>query len=55
MLTQAWRAGIADADVDAPNLHLLLHPKLLDEREFKGAKQVVKNEAACSGCGKCDG
>lgn len=54
LLTLARRAGIADADVDAPNLHLLLHPKLIDEREFKGAKEVVKNEAACSGCGKCE-
>lgn len=53
-ITLAWRAGIADADVDAPNLHLLLHPKLLDEKEFKGAKKAVKKEEACTGCGKCE-
>lgn len=53
-LTLAWRAGIADADVDAPNLHLLLHPKLLDEKEFKGAKKAVKKEEVCTGCGRCE-
>lgn len=53
-LTLAWRAGSADADVDAPNLHLLLHPKILEEREFKGAKTAVKDEASCDRCGKCE-
>ncbi len=53
-ITLAWRAGIADADVDAPNLHLMLHPKVLEDEEFQGAKKAVKNEEACTGCGRCE-
>lgn len=47
------RVVCADADVDAPNLHLLLHPEVIKERDFKGAKIAVKNEELCTGCGKC--
>ncbi len=50
----SWRSVCADADVDAPNLHLLLHPKVLEEREFRGAKTAVKNEELCARCGKCE-
>ncbi|MGB9791366.1 MAG: ATP-binding protein [Thermacetogeniaceae bacterium] len=53
-ITLAWRAGIADADVDAPNLHLILHPKVLEDEEFRGAKKAVKKEEACTGCGRCE-
>jgi MinD superfamily P-loop ATPase len=51
----APRVLIADADVDAPNLHLLLRAR--HERqgrtEFLGGLQVVLDEAACTGCGEC--
>jgi MinD superfamily P-loop ATPase len=50
----AWRSICVDADVDAPNLHLLLHPKVLEEEEFQGAKTVVRDEAKCTECGKCE-
>ncbi len=53
-LALAWRAVSADADVDAPNLHLLLHPKVLEEKGFKGAKTVVKDPELCTECGKCE-
>jgi MinD superfamily P-loop ATPase len=51
----APRVLVADADVDAPNLHLLLRAR--HERqgttEFLGGLQVVVDEAACNGCGEC--
>lgn len=53
-LALVWRAVSADADVDAPNLHLLLRPKVLEEKGFKGAKTVVKDPELCTECGKCE-
>jgi MinD superfamily P-loop ATPase len=51
----APRVLVADADVDAPNLHLLL--RVTHERqgtpEFLGGLQVVLDAAACTGCGEC--
>jgi len=50
----AENAVLADADVDAPNLHLLLAPDLLDERPYSGASLAVVDEAECTECGRCD-
>jgi len=50
----ARRSICVDADVDAPNLHLLLHPEVLEKQEFRGAKTVVKDETRCTECGKCE-
>jgi MinD superfamily P-loop ATPase len=44
---------IADGDVDAPNLHLILAPSLVSEEEFSGASTVVKDEELCTECGLC--
>jgi MinD superfamily P-loop ATPase len=51
----APRVLVADADVDAPNLHLLLRARQERDgiREFLGGFQVVLDEAACDGCGEC--
>ena len=32
---------IADCDVDAPDLHLLLHPEIIKREEFKGLKKIL--------------
>lgn len=48
------RAILCDADVDAPNLHLLLHPELLKEEAFMGAKVAVLERDKCQDCGKCE-
>jgi MinD superfamily P-loop ATPase len=49
----AGRPVIADCDVDAPDLHLLLSPRVKERHEFlAGYEAVIRNEA-CTGCGTC--
>jgi len=45
---------IADCDVDAPDLHLLLHPEIIKREEFKGLKVAVMDKTLCSECGICE-
>jgi MinD superfamily P-loop ATPase len=45
---------IADCDVDAPDLHLLLHPEIVTKQEFKGLKVAVLDNSLCSECGTCE-
>ena len=49
----AREAVVADCDVDAPDLHMLLHPEILETREFRGSKMAVINESKCIKCGIC--
>jgi MinD superfamily P-loop ATPase len=49
----AKNAVVADCDVDAPDLHLLLHPEVIEMQQFKGSKVAVINEAKCVRCGVC--
>jgi MinD superfamily P-loop ATPase len=44
---------IADCDVDAPDLHMLLHPETLETLEFKGSKLAEINPEKCIRCGLC--
>ena len=44
---------IADCDVDAPDLHMLLHPKTLWKQEFTGPKLAEINLEKCVECGLC--
>jgi len=44
---------VADCDVDAPNLHMLLHPEILEKKEFRGSRIAVIDEAKCVKCGIC--
>jgi MinD superfamily P-loop ATPase len=44
---------IADCDVDAPDLHLLLHPQIVKTLEFKGSKLAVIDRTKCIECGLC--
>jgi len=44
---------LADADVDAANLELVLQPKLIEQQDFKGGKVAVINQDTCSACGDC--
>jgi MinD superfamily P-loop ATPase len=49
----AGRAVVADCDVDAPDLQLLLHPEVLEAREFRGSKIAVIDHTKCIECGVC--
>ena len=49
----AKNSVIADCDVDAPDLHMLLHPKIIEIQEFKGSKLAVIDEKRCVECGFC--
>ncbi len=44
---------IADCDVDAADLHLLLHPLIRDKQEFRGSKGAMVNRVKCTDCGLC--
>ena len=45
---------IADCDVDAPNLHLLLGPDIQFSEEFIESKVAVINPELCTQCGVCE-
>jgi len=53
LATLAKNAVVADCDVDAPDLHLLLHPEVIKEQEFVGSKLAVIDETKCVKCGVC--
>lgn len=44
---------IADCDVDAPDLHMLLHPKTLRTQEFTGPKLAEIDHEKCVECSLC--
>jgi MinD superfamily P-loop ATPase len=49
----ARNAVLADCDVDAPDLHMLLHPEVIKTQEFKGSKLAVIDKTKCDNCGFC--
>ncbi|MEA3254471.1 MAG: ATP-binding protein [Candidatus Altiarchaeota archaeon] len=49
----ARNAVIADCDVDAPDLHIILQPEVQSETPFYALKIPVKDESRCIKCGKC--
>jgi MinD superfamily P-loop ATPase len=44
---------LADADVDAANLELLLQPQQTETRPFMGDHMAVISAAGCTSCGRC--
>jgi MinD superfamily P-loop ATPase len=44
---------VADCDVDAPDLHILLHPQINREQDFIGSKLAVIDNAKCVKCKLC--
>ncbi len=44
---------LADCDVDAPNLHLLLNPEINNSSIFKSNKLAIKDHEKCIDCGVC--
>jgi MinD superfamily P-loop ATPase len=49
----AKNAVVADCDVDAPDLHMLLHPEVIKAQEFIGSKLAVIDKSQCIKCGLC--
>jgi len=45
---------IADCDVDAPDLHLILKPNIKETREFRGSKTATKDDSKCIKCRRCE-
>ncbi len=44
---------MADCDVDAPNLHIILKPKVLKSQEYIGSKKATLDQSKCVKCGVC--
>lgn len=44
---------MVDCDVDASDLHLLLHPHIKETYDFIGDKKAIINQEKCIKCGKC--
>src|SRR4030042_3999749 len=44
---------MADCDVDAADLHLLLKPKIKERHDFRSGLSAVIDKKICQQCGKC--
>lgn len=51
--TLADNCIIADCDVDAADLHLILQPQIVETNDFYGGKEAFISAEKCTGCGKC--
>ncbi len=49
----ADNAVLADCDVDAADLHLIVRPEVEKEIEFHGLKLAVRDPEICTECGEC--
>jgi MinD superfamily P-loop ATPase len=49
----AGQTIVADCDVDAPDLHMLLHPEVFERQTFTGSKVAVIDQTKCVSCGLC--
>ena len=48
------RIVLADCDVDAADLHLVLEPKILRRADFSGGSRAAVVDSLCTGCGECE-
>lgn len=53
LMAKSERLVIVDADVDAPNLGLILDPNVLDQQPFHGGNRAVIDDERCTACGRC--
>jgi MinD superfamily P-loop ATPase len=51
--TLAQKKVVADCDVDAANLYLLLHPEIQETHQFTGGMKARIEQEKCTGCGEC--
>ena len=45
---------MADCDVDAPNLHLILKPEIKQKEDYYGGNKAVVDKEQCIKCGVCE-
>ncbi len=50
----AKKAAIADCDVDAADLHLILEPRIIKREKFSGGSRARIMPGHCTACGKCE-
>ena len=50
----AEKVVLADCDVDAADLHLVLDPKIVRRENFSGGSRARINSDRCTACGKCE-
>ncbi len=46
-------AVVADCDVDAADLHLVLSPRIRETHEFRSGREAIIRPGDCTGCGEC--
>ncbi len=49
----AGQVVVADCDVDAADMHLLLSPQILEKHLFQSGNQAIIRQEACNQCGLC--
>lgn len=49
----AEKAVLADCDVDAADLHLVLEPRIVRREDFSGGKRARIRPDRCAACGEC--
>lgn len=49
----ADRPVVADCDVGAADLHLVLSPRIRERHDFRGGHEAVVRREECAGCGAC--
>lgn len=49
----ARESVMADCDVDAADLHLILNHRVLSDEPFSSGKKAVINSSTCTSCGEC--
>jgi MinD superfamily P-loop ATPase len=54
LATLASKSVLADCDVDAADLHLLLEPKVDTTHQFISGHEAIINEDQCISCGLCE-
>jgi len=52
-LSKEYKIVMADTDVDAPNLDLVLGARLRESHEIKSSEKAIIDYERCSGCMKC--
>lgn len=53
LISQHHRVVLADADVDAPNMEIILQPELGQAQPFSGGSLAVIDGDRCRSCGRC--